>query len=124
MKNNLIQEQSRGIYDIKDKFEYDIKTEKGLNENIIREISEIKKEPKWVLEARLKAFKIFLETQNPSWGPNLEDIDFDQMVSYIKPKAESTNNWEDLPEYIKNTFDRLRNTGSRKRNVIRSFCTI
>lgn len=91
------EDNSRGIYDIKDKFEYSNKADKGLNENIIKQISEIKKEPQWVLDFRLKALKKFFEKENPLWGPNLSEVDINQIVTYIKPKANKEENWDKLP---------------------------
>ena len=62
-------DQRRGVYDLKNAFDYDYKTEKGLSEETIREISAEKEEPDWLLNKRLEALKIFNAAQNPSWGP-------------------------------------------------------
>lgn len=83
------------------------KTTKGLSEDTIRTISSIKKEPEWMLERRLEAYHSFLEQENPEWGPDLSEINFDDYTYYIKPSEKEEKNWEDVPETIRNTFDRL-----------------
>lgn len=110
MKNKEIFEQNRGIYDIYDQIDYSENLDKGLNEDIIKEISKSKQEPEWLLQYRLKAFQIFKEKKNPDWGPDLSEVDLTKLILYIKPDVEKEKSWENLPEYIVNTFDRLRNT--------------
>jgi Fe-S cluster assembly protein SufB len=83
------------------------KSEKGLNEDIIRKISAFKKEPKWMLDFRLKAFKIFKSKPMPEWGPDLSGIDFDNIHYYIKPSDRPMRDWEDVPAEIKDTFEKL-----------------
>ena len=67
-------------------------TGKGLNEEIVRKISALKNEPEWMLEFRLKAYKSFLSKPNPTWGPDLSEIDFDAITYFIRSseKSEST----------------------------------
>lgn len=83
------------------------KTDKGLTEATIREISAIKKEPEWMLNRRLEAYRSFREQKNPGWGPNLSDIDFDDFTYYIKPSEKSEDDWNDVPDTIRETFDKL-----------------
>lgn len=82
-------------------------TGKGLTEQTIRDISAMKHEPEWMLDLRLKAYHKFRELPNPTWGPNLNDIDFDEFTYYIKPSDRQSSDWEDVPETIRETFDRL-----------------
>jgi len=82
-------------------------TGKGISEKIVREISEIKGEPEWMLDFRLKAFRHFENTPMPTWGPDLSFIDFDSYTYYIKPSERSEKSWEDVPDKIKETFDKL-----------------
>lgn len=82
-------------------------TGKGLNEEVIREISAIKKEPEWMLERRLDAYRSFKEQKNPDWGPSLDEINFDDFTYYIKPSDGEVKDWEEVPETIRNTFDKL-----------------
>ncbi len=83
------------------------KSPKGLNEDVIRELSKRKNEPKWMLDYRLKAYQIFLSKQMPTWGADLSDINFDEIHYYIKPTDKQQRKWEDVPIEVKTTFDRL-----------------
>ena len=94
-------------YGFKDEDVSVFKTNKGLNEDIIKEISHIKNEPAWMLEFRLKAYEMFRKLNNPKWGPNLNQIDFDEFTYYIRPSDRTESSWDDVPETIKNTFDKL-----------------
>lgn len=82
-------------------------TPKGLNEEIVREISAIKGEPEWMLEYRLKSLKCFLEKPMPTWGVDLSTMDFDDYTYYIRPSDDKTDTWDEVPEEIKDTFDKL-----------------
>ncbi len=86
---------------------YVYKTPKGLNEDVIRKISEMKEEPEWMLEYRLKALKHFLERPMPTWGPDLSELDFDSITYYVKPAERESRSWDEVPEEIKKTFERL-----------------
>src|SRR5574344_1214185 len=79
---------------------------KGLNKEVVTLISNIKKEPKWMLDFRLKALDSFLSTPNPNFGPKI-DIDFDSITYYKKIDGGIRNNWNDLPSDIHSTFDKL-----------------
>ncbi|WP_390904733.1 Fe-S cluster assembly protein SufB [Peptoniphilus equinus] len=102
-----VEEMDRGIYDLKNAVKYRSKTEKGLSESIIRQISEEKGEPEWMLELRLKALEIFNKKDNPSWGPDLSEVDIEKVTTYIRPDAELTDDWKNVPEDIRSTFDAL-----------------
>ena len=78
---NFLNEEYK--YGFKDEDISVFKTQKGLSEEVIREISKIKNEPEWMLEFRLKAYEKFLDLDNPSWGPDLSEIDF---IEYVKQK--------------------------------------
>ncbi|NLC96946.1 MAG: Fe-S cluster assembly protein SufB [Erysipelotrichaceae bacterium] len=105
--NDVIKSQDNYKYGFKDEDVSIYKTNKGLSEETIKEISKIKNEPEWMLEFRLKALKEFNKKPLPDWGPNLENIDFDDYTYYIKPSQNVRSNWEEVPETIKNTFDKL-----------------
>lgn len=94
-------------FDFKDEDVSVFKTPKGLNEDIVREISHIKGEPEWMLEYRLKSLKCFLEKPMPSWGVDLSRMDFDEYTYYNRPSDNKTDKWEEVPETIKNTFNKL-----------------
>ncbi len=82
-------------------------TGKGINEDVIRQISSIKNEPEWMLELRLKAYRAFDKKPMPQWGAELNDINFDDFIYYSKSSEQMQNNWEDVPEEIRNTFKKL-----------------
>ncbi len=84
-----------------------LKVPKGLNADVIRQISRAKGEPEWMLEFRLKAFEIFLSKPMPTWGADLSGIDFDEITYYLKPTEKKGRSWEELPESIKETYERL-----------------
>ena len=94
-------------YDFKDPEEYVYKEKNGLDEEVIGNITEIKKEPQWVREFRLKSLKIFQAKKMPTWGADLSKIDFDEICYYIKPTDKLARSWDDMPENIKKTWDRL-----------------
>src|SRR3989338_9084504 len=83
------------------------KTKRGLNERTVQEISEIKKEPKWMTDFRIKSYRTFLDKPMPSWGANLSDIQFDDILYYARPSEHQVNSWEDLPAEIKETYDKI-----------------
>jgi Fe-S cluster assembly protein SufB len=83
------------------------KTRAGLDEDVVREISAHKNEPQWMLDFRLKAYATFRRKPMPTWGGDLSGIDFESIFYYLKPTEENARSWDDVPDDIKNTFDRL-----------------
>lgn len=79
----------------------------GLTPELITQISEMKNEPKWMLEYRLKAYEIFLKKEMPKWGADLSQIDFNKIHYYIKPQNRIKTDWNEVPREIKTTFDKL-----------------
>ena len=95
-------------YDFKDSTKnYVFKGEKGISEDIIKMISDKKNEPEWMREFRLRSFEIFNSKPMPKWGADLSQIMFDNIYYYAKPTDKQANNWDDVPEDVKNTFDKL-----------------
>ncbi|MBE3553767.1 MAG: Fe-S cluster assembly protein SufB, partial [Thermicanus sp.] len=83
------------------------RTQRGLNRDVVLEISRMKGEPDWMTQFRLKSLEIFFQKPLPKWGGNLEEIDFDNITYYVKPSEKQGRSWEEVPEEIKNTFDKL-----------------
>jgi len=107
-KKTYVADIERGVYDIKDEMQHKFTTGKGLTEEIVRKISKKKNEPQWMLEYRLKALEVFNSKPVPTWGPDLSDLDINDIVHYLEPDAKiMSDNWDDVPDYIKSTFDRL-----------------
>ncbi|MDE3192326.1 MAG: Fe-S cluster assembly protein SufB [Chloroflexota bacterium] len=91
-----------------DDVSYINKLKKGLDEEVIREISQTyKHEPQWMLERRLKAYRHYRSRPMPTWGADLSGIDFEDIYYYLRASDKSAKNWEDVPKYIKQTFDKL-----------------
>lgn len=100
--------ETRELYDKADTHKHKFTTGIGLSEEVIRKISSYKKEPNWMLEKRLKAFKLYQEMPTPSWGPSLKKLDLNKICYFAIPDAEhNSNSWERVPEEIKKTFERL-----------------
>ena len=95
------------IYNFKNNFTYSYKTDAGLTPEIVREISEKKHEPQWMLDFRLKSLDLFYRMKFPTWGPDISELDMDNIVTYVRPNSQMQGKWEDVPEDIKDTFDRL-----------------
>ena len=106
MKNNIPQQEDYK-YGFHDKDVSIYNTGKGLTSEIVRLISAKKNEPEWMLEYRLKAFDQFTKMETQKWGPDVTNIDFDDYTYYIRPSDKQENSWDDVPETIKDTFDRL-----------------
>ena len=107
--NKAVVDIDRSVYDIKDvENEQDFyRMEDGFTEDIVRKISEEKHDPEWMREFRLKSLKIYNELEMPDWGPDTDDLDMNLISSYVRSKSDMKGKWEDVPEDIKNTFERL-----------------
>lgn len=103
----MIHEVDRSKYDIADERRERYRAGFGVTEELVREISRQKKEPAWMLEKRLRALQLFLEKPVPAWGPDLSGLDLDKITYFVRPDANESSSWEDVPEEIKRTFDRL-----------------
>ena len=91
---------------------------RGLNEDVVRDISAKKGEPEWMLNQRLKALNIFDKKPVPTWGADLSGIDFDQIKYYVKSTEEQAQTWEDLPDDIKATYDKLGIPEAEKQRLV------
>lgn len=107
MAKTKLDELNTNIYDFKNADNYEFKIKKGLNREIVEEISRQKNEPQWVLDIRLKALEAYNKLSMPTWGPDLSELNMDEIATYVKPKSKLENNWESVPEEIKSTFDKL-----------------
>ena len=116
MKTN-INEINRNIYDIKNKDNYDYKIKKGLTPEIIKEISKQKNDPDWMKEFRLKALDVYNKLELPTWGPDLTELNMEEIATYVRPKTQLSNNWEEVPEDIKSTFDKLGIPEAEKKSL-------
>ena len=107
-------EERASVIDV-DRSRYDfIKSEEGserlaagLTPDIVREISARKEEPVWMLEHRLRSLEIYNSLPVPDWGPPLDGLHMDNIVTYVKPPTDIKSDWESVPDDIKDTFERL-----------------
>lgn len=105
----IVEDIDRSLYD----FRYEekegefYKIKEGLTEDIVLEISEKKNDPKWMRDFRLKSLEIYHKAEMPNWGPDISGLNVDNIVTYVKPNTEMSQTWEEVPEDIKNTFEKL-----------------
>ena len=83
------------------------RSERGLTREIVEEISNMKEEPQWMLDYRLKSLEIFYSKPMPQWGGDLGSLNFDEITYYVKPSEATESSWDEVPEEIKATFDKL-----------------
>ena len=91
---------------------------RGLNEDVVREISALKNEPQWMLDLRLKGLRLFEKKTMPTWGSNLSGIDFDNIKYFVRSTEKQATSWEELPDDIKSTYDRLGIPEAEKQRLI------
>ena len=106
-KKTFVEDIERTLYDIRNEDHSAYKSESGLTPDIIRDISRRKHDPAWMTEFRLKSLEVYNQLDLPTWGPDISSLDMDKIVTYVQPDAKMTGNWKDVPEDIKDTFDRL-----------------
>src|SRR5215510_14589410 len=92
--------------------------QRGLNEAVVRDISAKKNEPEWVLDLRLKGLRLFGRKPLPAWGADLSTIDFDNIKYFVRSTEKQATSWEELPEDIKNTYDRLGIPEAEKQRLV------
>lgn len=97
----------RSIYDITDAENDAYRMEEGLTPEIIDKLSKEKDDPVWMQQFRLQSLQIYNETPIPNWGPSIEGLDMAHIATYVRPKTNMKNDWKDVPEDIKETFERL-----------------
>ncbi len=102
-----VEDIDRTLYDVADDEAEGLRLDAGLTPDIVREISARKNEPAWMLDFRLESLETYHRLQAPDWGPSLEGLAMDRIVTYVKPAAQQQSDWESLPNKVKNTFDRL-----------------
>lgn len=103
----VVNKDYKSKYGFNVKEEHTFRSKKGLDEEVVRQISAHKNEPKWMLEYRLKALEIFNRKPVPTWGGDLSKIDYDNIYYYLKPTDEAKRDWDEVPAEMKETFDRL-----------------
>ena len=105
-------------YGWSDKTDAGSNSRRGLNEEVVRDISAKKSEPQWMLDLRLKGLSLFEKKPMPSWGSDLSGIFFDTIKYFVRSTEKQANTWEDLPDDIKNTYDRLGIPEAEKKRLV------
>lgn len=106
-EKTIVSDIDRNIYNIKDEEKDNYRIEEGLTPEIVEHLSREKHDPEWMKEFRLKSLDIFNNTEMPDWGPSIEGLNVDEIVTYVRPNTDMKADWNEVPEDIKNTFDRL-----------------
>ena len=105
-KTNVV-DIDRSVYDIKDKETDAFRLEQGLTAQIVSQISDEKNDPVWMREFRQRSLAIYQKMPLPDWGPSLQGLDIDHIATYVRPNTKMQNDWKNVPQDIKNTFERL-----------------
>jgi Fe-S cluster assembly protein SufB len=115
-KVDIVTEDYKEKYGFSDPVDtYAVKGTKGLSERVVQEIVRIHDEPAWMEQIRMKALRHFLNMKVPAWAPELGDIDFQSFYYYASPTKKAADSWDQLPAYIKNTYDKLGITDAEKK---------
>ena len=106
-EKTYVEDVNRSIYDIRNEEKDVYRIQKGLTPDIVAEISEKKKDPAWMANFRLQSLQIYNEMEVPDWGPSIEGLNMDDIVTYVKPNTHMSAKWSEVPEDIKDTFEKL-----------------
>ena len=116
-KKTYIEDIERTLYDIRNDDTSIYKSHAGLTAEIVRDISQRKNDPKWMLDFRLRSLEVYNSLDVPTWGPDISRLKMDEIVTYVKPDAKMAGSWDEVPEEIKNTFDRLGIPEAEKKSL-------
>ena len=106
-EKTYVEDVNRSIYDIRNEEKDVYRIKKGLTPDIVAEISEKKKDPAWMANFRLQSLQIYNEMEVPDWGPSIEGLNMEDIVTYVKPNTHMSAKWSEVPEDIKDTFEKL-----------------
>ncbi len=122
---NAVEEANPGLKDVgryefgwSDANDAGANVQRGLSEDVVRNISALKSEPQWMLDLRLKGLKLFGRKPMPTWGSDLSGIDFDNIKYFVRSTEKQATTWDDLPDDIKNTYDRLGIPEAEKQRLV------
>ena len=106
-EKTYVEDIDRSLYDFRNEDKDAYRIQEGLTREIVEQISREKHDPEWMREFRLKSLEIYNKIQVPNWGPSIEDLNMDNIVTYVRPNTKMQGKWEDVPDDIKDTFERL-----------------
>ena len=102
-----VEDIDRSLYDFRNEDKDAYRLEDGLTEEIVLQISEEKNDPDWMRQLRLESLKLYNEIDFPKWGPSIEGLDIDHIATYVRKNTKMADNWDAVPEEIKDTFEKL-----------------
>lgn len=106
-EKTYVEDIDRSVYDIKNEEKDVYRVKEGLTPAIVEQISKEKKDPQWMQLFRLESLQIYNQLQVPNWGPSIEGLNMDEIVTYVRPSTHMSAKWSDVPKDIKDTFERL-----------------
>lgn len=106
-EKTYVEDIDRSLYDFRNEDKDAYRISEGLTREIVEKISQEKHDPDWMREFRLKSLDIYNSLQVPNWGPSIEGLNMDNIVTYVRPNTKMQGKWEDVPDDIKDTFERL-----------------
>ena len=106
-EKTYVEDIDRSLYDFRNEDKDAYRIQEGLTREIVEQISREKHDPEWMREFRLKSLEIYNSIQMPQWGPSIEGLNMDNIVTYVRPNTKMQGKWEDVPDDIKDTFERL-----------------
>lgn len=106
-EKTYVEDIDRSLYDFRNEDKDAYRIQQGLTRDIVEQISREKHDPDWMREFRLKSLDIYNSIQMPQWGPSIEGLNMDNIVTYVRPNTKMQGKWEDVPDDIKDTFERL-----------------
>ena len=116
-EKTYVKDIDRSIYDVIDEEKDAFRLESGLSEEVVKKISEGKNDPDWMRNFRLQSLKVYNEMPVPDWGPSIEGLNMDNIATYVRPNTKMANDWEHVPEDIKETFERLGIPQSERKSL-------
>ena len=106
-EKSQVEDIDRSIYDIRDEEKDAYRMKEGLTPQIVEQLSKEKGDPAWMQQFRLESLQIYNEMPVPDWGPSIDGLDMDHIATYVRPNTKMQGSWKDVPEDIKETFERL-----------------
>ena len=106
-EKTYVKDIDRSMYDFRKEEKDAYRVNEGLTPEIVEQISKEKKDPAWMQLFRLQSLQIYHSMKIPDWGPPIDDLNMDQIVTYVRPNTKMSAKWSDVPEDIKDTFERL-----------------
>ena len=112
-----VNDVDRSLYDFRNDEKETYRLNSGLTKDIVEQISTEKNDPDWMKEFRLKSLDVYNRTEMPNWGPSIEGLDVDNIVTYVRSNTKMKGDWSEVPDDIKDTFDRLGIPDAEKKSL-------